>query len=197
MCVIVYKNKDAELNSDDILKMWSSNSDGAGLIVFTHQHVKVIKGMMKLSDLVEETRKYKNKDMLLHFRLATHGKVNRKNTHPFPIGKGRWLMHNGILSQYGSHGDLGRSDSEHFASEFSNLSSDALTRLLDSVSGKFAFIDGKDITLHGTFLDYKELKVSNTYFAPTSPRIHTSQNLQTQYGSQYVWGNYKNYGEEV
>lgn len=33
----------------------------------------------------------------VHFRLATHGTVNKDNAHPFDIGSNTFLMHNGIL----------------------------------------------------------------------------------------------------
>jgi predicted glutamine amidotransferase len=47
----------------------------------------------------------------IHFRLATHGKVTKQNAHPFAVGNGVFLMHNGVLrgDQYdcpkGKHSD--------------------------------------------------------------------------------------------
>ena len=39
--------------------------------------------------------------MLIHFRIATHGKVELDNCHPFKLNNRMVLIHNGIISGYG------------------------------------------------------------------------------------------------
>jgi len=54
-----------------------------------------------------------HKTWAVHFRYATVGKVD-DNCHPFDIGSGSWLMHNGTIDKLNvlHHG---RSDSWHLA----------------------------------------------------------------------------------
>ena len=43
-----------------------------------------------------------NHTMLIHFRIATHGKVELSNCHPFKLNNKMAIIHNGIISGYGS-----------------------------------------------------------------------------------------------
>ena len=50
-----------------------------------------------LEDLLKRLLKRKiDEEVIIHFRLATHGSVSIKNCHPFRIGD-YWFAHNGVL----------------------------------------------------------------------------------------------------
>jgi len=54
-------------------------------------------------------------DLIIHFRLATHGSISKKNCHPFFDERhGIWFAHNGVLP-IKSHDDM--TDSEIFFRE--------------------------------------------------------------------------------
>lgn len=68
-----------------------------------------------------DTRERQGKQLLLHMRIATHGGVTLKNTHPFRVGRRNlWLMHNGIISQHARTGDT-KSDTRRFAATMRSL----------------------------------------------------------------------------
>lgn len=111
MCLIMRLNQYSEplerWESDDIYRR---NSDGIG-IVYPDGTVPV-RTIPRDADhawsLVREVRG----PAVIHWRMATHGSVTTENVHPFRIGKGLQLVHNGILSGWG-HGTV--SDTRHYA----------------------------------------------------------------------------------
>lgn len=118
MCIAIYSFKGTEIPTDDILKTcFRNNSDGAGFAFNTDNHqVKIVKGFMDFDSFItsfhEYDKKYcfKNRGVLIHFRIATHGKINGGCCHPFPITanekhlkKLKFIsnyaaIHNGIIS---------------------------------------------------------------------------------------------------
>ena len=60
-------------------------------------------------------------DRAVHFRMATDGKINKANCHPFPLKNRGYLMHNGILSAYRTTKDSAKSDTRRFVEEFCNV----------------------------------------------------------------------------
>jgi hypothetical protein len=59
-------------------------------------------------------------DVAIHFRMATDGRVNKHNAHPFKLKNQSWLMHNGILSAYRTSKDDVKSDTRNFVETFCN-----------------------------------------------------------------------------
>ena len=118
MCIAIYSPKGTDIPCEDYLKAsWEENPDGAGFAFNTNQNqVKIVKGFMKWESFWEAFQKYsreqnfKDRGVLIHFRVQTHGGVNPECTHPFPIvddegclQKLEYLspyavIHNGIIS---------------------------------------------------------------------------------------------------
>lgn len=97
MCLIVQIPKGKKLDRWIIDSAAMYNPDGAGIMHSgqAEKWVNIKNGTLqsKLDELIDV-------DRAVHFRWATHGDVNHKNVHPFPIKNHGYLMHNGILSDY-------------------------------------------------------------------------------------------------
>lgn len=108
MCVAIYKPKRVNLPSLEILKQcWDANPDGAGFALLTggERAIEIHKGYMTWKQFVAAYEKYRlaefNGDLLLHFRIATHGGVSPGNTHPFSLTKDvKLLKHPNVRTNY-------------------------------------------------------------------------------------------------
>ncbi len=114
MCIICVKNKNSAMPSSDIItQMWESNPDGAGMCWSDGNKVHIEKGFMSLDKLLGRLNNLHDmlteSPVILHFRIATHGRISPQNTHPFPISdnikeltKRRYttdlaIAHNGVI----------------------------------------------------------------------------------------------------
>jgi predicted glutamine amidotransferase len=123
MCVICIKPENVKMPPKERLEsMFAANADGCGFMFSRKGKVIIRKGFMKLKHFEKALKQEKvtDKDVLImHFRIATAGSINPKNTHPFPISDNMnelralrteaelGLAHNGILSlEHDKHHDL-------------------------------------------------------------------------------------------
>jgi len=113
MCIIVIKPAGAKFPSKSILKeCFDNNPDGAGFMFPYRGKVEIFKGYMRFKKFYRALNVFDQDisfPVIYHFRIATTGKVNADNTHPFPISKVstdlcQWysvtdlaVCHNGIL----------------------------------------------------------------------------------------------------
>lgn len=189
MCVIVHKPAGEVISDFDLYDMWQANKDGAGLAFFRSDGAIVVhKGIMRLDDLCILMDKLTKVELVLHFRLATHGKTNRLQTHPFVItdtigdAKGTqavvWnkpvLFHNGIISGYGTEN---YSDTLEFTVKTLSQIPDLETQLdvLALVPGKYAVLGNGQVHLIGKFEKHGNLSVSNTYWKPSPIKMGTKK----------------------
>ena len=108
MCVAIYKPKRVNLPLLEILKQcWDANPDGAGFALLTggERAIEIHKGYMTWKQFVAAYEKYRlaefSGDLLLHFRIATHGGINSGNTHPFSLTKDiKLLKHPNVRTNY-------------------------------------------------------------------------------------------------
>ena len=96
MCIIVGKKKGVDLPSKTTLEnCFDNNSDGSGLAYVKNRKVVNEKGFMTIEALykrlMELNKQFdlKNKALLMHFRITTHGGTSKGNCHPFPISNSR------------------------------------------------------------------------------------------------------------
>jgi len=131
MCIIVYKPKGKKLPDIDILETcYENNPDGAGLMYKRKEFININKGFMTWKDFLNVYRSYnftKDDTFALHFRIATHGNIDKKTCHPFPVSdkisdlqsykfKTEFaIMHNGIISLEDESDEL--SDSQLFVKD--------------------------------------------------------------------------------
>lgn len=109
MCVAIYKPEGVKTPSLEVLKQcWDANPDGAGFalrIGGDKYAIEIHKGYMTWKQFVAAYEKYRLADfigdMLLHFRIATHGGISPGNTHPFSLTKDvKLLQHTNVLTNY-------------------------------------------------------------------------------------------------
>lgn len=129
MCIVITKEKYVSMPSNNTLRRcWQSNPQGAGYMYTDPTTRQVIgkKGFMKLDDFLKELSnpKLEKMNVVIHFRIATHGGVNSAATHPFPVSDKtddlnalEWtaragVAHNGIIPSYGTQ--KGLSDTQDF-----------------------------------------------------------------------------------
>ena len=117
MCIAIAKPIGVDIPNDDILiNCFNNNPDGAGFAFNHNNEVVIRKGYMKLKDFLDAFHKYdkkfnfKNRGVLIHTRITTHGGTNPQMCHPFPINSDEGalkkieycspfaVVHNGIIS---------------------------------------------------------------------------------------------------
>ena len=135
MCIIIAKMKNVEIPKKKILQTcWKNNDDGAGFMFENNGQVEIVKGLMTFEDfykkLTEYNKKYnfKNKNLVIHFRIGTSGGLDASKTHPFILSNDEkelnkthsfgnvGVAHNGILSNYTYNKKL--SDTQNFIKDF-------------------------------------------------------------------------------
>lgn len=187
MCLIIYKPQAVKIPSAMIKKAWTSNHDGAGIMVSMGDHFYFNKGFFSIKALLSELKKFEGHRVAIHLRLATHGAVTSVNCHPFVVDTRKirktngtakeLLMHNGILQAYG---DADSSDTWHFAREaLAPLAFKARDNILKAIPGKFCYGHNGKFNMYGM----EEHKESGCYVSNKHWDYSTKQ-----YGMDYDWG---------
>lgn len=104
MCVIIAKPADKSVSKDTLEKCWYINDDGAGIAWVEDGVLKIKKGFMSYENLISfwDSRSWDGIPMLIHFRISTSGKVDKKNTHPFwVVNDDLVFAHNGVFMELG------------------------------------------------------------------------------------------------
>ena len=137
MCIIVAKEKNIAIPTNDILEnCFNNNNDGVGLAYSYNNKIYFKKGIMTFKELTNyldklkenlKDRELKKVSMIIHFRIGTSGGINKEKTHPFIISNKYKLLnkldninldldlvmcHNGILSNFTYNKEL--SDTQNF-----------------------------------------------------------------------------------
>ena len=98
MCLAIYKPAGIEIPLKYLENGFGNHSDGAGMAWAVDGVLYTRKGMFKVEEVLEQYEKIKQYPALIHFRKATHGKVDAMNCHPFLFNDNKLaLIHNGIL----------------------------------------------------------------------------------------------------
>src|SRR6187402_2638487 len=105
MCIIVAKTLKAQHPDIETLRScWNRNPNGAGIAYpDVNGGISMVKGLMTFDDFMEAMKpllelKADGIFYVLHFRIATHGTVNKENSHPLCIRENKVaIAHNGVL----------------------------------------------------------------------------------------------------
>ena len=93
MCIIVAKPKNVTMPSMETLRnCFDNNHDGAGYMRANGETVTIKKGFMtwgEFEDAIAHEGDLTAYAVVMHFRIATHGKVQPSCCHPFPV-TGEW-----------------------------------------------------------------------------------------------------------
>ena len=124
MCIAICAPAGKVVEAPTLVTCHNSNPDGAGFAYIKDGKVELSKGFFKIGEFIPAYHKIAEKygqdnPMLLHFRIATEGKVNAANCHPFRV-KGGALVHNGMLWGTKAGLDAEFSDTRSFAQRLYN-----------------------------------------------------------------------------
>ena len=194
MCIIVSKPKGVEVPSIETLRnCFINNDDGCGFAYNHNGKVIIRKGFMTFEDFEKELATIpnkKDKGMVFHFRITTHGDSNGANTHPFPvtsnykklqaerISSDLAVAHNGIISCVNVSYKSKFSDTMVFTADILSTikeidanfyENEKYQELLKTLSGsKLSFINGEgDIVNIGSFVLHEGVTYSNSTYKVT------------------------------
>lgn len=107
MCVIVVKPADVSLTKREIKKCWKDNPHGGGFMYTAHGKLQVVKGFFTFRTFYSAfrcaERSFPMSTFVLHMRIATSGKLDEPNCHPFYVNRNIAVAHNGIFSDWTDH----------------------------------------------------------------------------------------------
>ena len=207
MCIAIYSLKGTEIPTDDILKTcFRNNQDGAGFAFNTdNNQVQIVKGFITFESFItafhEYDKKYcfKNRGVLIHFRITTHGGTSPNNCHPFPISENKKhlkklrfnsnyaVIHNGIITMTAStKSEL--SDTMLFIKDY-------LTRIS---SNKGWFFNNKNTELIEMLIDSKmailngngEIISTSGFHKGSDGNFYSNTSYKNTYLSLYDFGFY-------
>ena len=101
MCIIALTTKGKLVKKEKLLNMTKNNSHGFGISWIENGKVKTFKSMdskkfiERAIDIQSEF--YNDSEILIHCRIATSGKTNINNCHPFPVDNDTVFAHNGMF----------------------------------------------------------------------------------------------------
>lgn len=198
MCIIVAKDKKSKLPSMDTLETcFNHNSDGAGIMYVDKGQVVIDKGFMtfkelkkRLEVLYKKFDNFKNKALVMHFRIGTSGTNTRENTHPYCISDNYkelhktkvlcdlGVVHNGIINQYTPiKNKHNTNDTQEFIMKYLTpiynhyktfyKNKYILEGLEDITNSRLVFLDtNENLYYVGDFVEENGVKYSNTSYKP-------------------------------
>lgn len=165
MCLVLLKPATAKVDVEKHLEgVYDGNDDGFGAMWLEDGAVRFVKAVPKNFDDVLKLwydNKLDEKDVGVHFRFRTHGKVDDEHCHPYKIlgaaedGRDLYLMHNGVLSPWSNRAKGDESDTELMIREVLRplavkygdlLMQDIMVPMLEKTIGsgnKFLLLDSK------------------------------------------------------
>lgn len=109
MCIIVVKPPLVHLKKAILKTCYDNNPHGAGFAYPERDGSKVVieKGFFSFKSFWKAYRniQYMQLPMLIHFRVATSGKIDKDNCHPWRIDNNHAMVHNGVLSNIGKNSE--------------------------------------------------------------------------------------------
>lgn len=191
MCIIIVKPKGVEMPSEQILRnCQSSNRDGFGAMYRRNDGcIQIDKGYMSLQEVLtwreRNAERLRDTDVVMHFRLSTHGGVSQGNTHPFPITHNiedlrrlsfvcrRAIAHNGVLNEFGKAKST-LSDTMIFVKHLAGMTVETFVgSAISKQVGKFCYMNATDTIMFGQFNEEKGIFYSNYGFRTSGVSVYS------------------------
>jgi len=118
MCIIVAKPAGKTVTKDVLATCFKHNSDGAGFMYSDAGQLHIEKGFFKFEEFYKAYEGHAEKDVVMHFRIRTHGATDAENCHPFQISKNLAFAHNGVIRNVASKAQKDKSDTFVFNEEY-------------------------------------------------------------------------------
>jgi predicted glutamine amidotransferase len=185
MCIILVKPAGEGIPDYSLIeKCFKANPDGAGIMFRDCNHVHIDKGfmsphpLMEYLDTLEDDDEISARDVVIHFRLSTHGGISPECTHPFPISHSiddltslsincdAAIAHNGILYQYAPKKGTGISDTMIFVSEMARNGIDEKKHFMvkNGMGQKFTLMTIDHLFIYGDFIYDQGFYFSNSSY---------------------------------
>jgi hypothetical protein len=122
MCLAIYAPEGSRVSHGLVKRAWNNNPDGAGIMFLDETGLRIEKFLYYEKDLWEFYKSLliedvQDRDVVMHFRFATHGCADEVNCHPVEVLPGVGMVHNGIIHIDQKKEDP-RSDTRAFAEEY-------------------------------------------------------------------------------
>ena len=186
MCIAIMKSANKKISKSTLRRCYDANPDGAGFMYAEDKQLVVNKGYFTFKEFYKEYKPHGDKQVLIHFRIKTHGPIDKDNCHPFLVNSGLGFIHNGIINGYGSNIksdtiEFNESILQKIVSKHGNnsLFDDPMVELIENVIGysKLVFLDR-----HGNYTIMNEKKgnwndgvwYSNMSWKKPEPVKHTN-----------------------
>jgi len=103
MCIAILNTKGTTLKKQLLNNCWENNGDGAGILyIDNYNQLQTFKTLDSFDEFYENyisiKQTFGKRNILLHFRISTHGVINRDNCHPFIVDDNVGFIHNGMIS---------------------------------------------------------------------------------------------------
>ncbi len=212
MCVAIFKVKGRRVpTKQELQNCFRTNNDGAGFSWLDRRGSQKLfweKGFMSFRSFWKAFSKknFKKSDQIMvHFRITSHGKTSRGNTHPFPISNDfhemqelsgttdKLLMHNGILD-CGTTKEF--SDTMEFVKIISkfDIKEKDVRRLIGMARGnsKIAIMQGSTVYYWGDWIEENGVYFSNSSYEdkkkiPFYYSGYSNYNYHNYY-ERFAWG---------
>jgi len=103
MCLIIDQPRGHILTPYDVREIYRRNKDGFGVMWAEGGKVHTRRYLPRNEEqAVALYQRHAGRECVLHWRMATHGKVTLENVHPFMVSDDIAMVHNGVLWGYGS-----------------------------------------------------------------------------------------------
>ena len=122
MCIAIYLPEFKEISEETLKICNDANPDGFGFAFFNDKNELVLnkevdekKILRKIKVFPLVRKNFIHRPFLIHFRIATHGKISQRCCHPFKVDNDLVFCHNGVLPHsYGTTKDSKSSDTMMF-----------------------------------------------------------------------------------
>ena len=144
------KSANKKINKATLRRCYDANPDGAGFMYAEDKQLHVKKGYFTFKEFYKEYKPHGDKQVLIHFRIKTHGPIDKDNCQPFLVNNSLGFIHNGIISGYGSSSksdtiEFNESILQKIVSKHGNnsLFDDPMVELIENVIAysKLVFLD--------------------------------------------------------
>ncbi len=103
MCIAILNTKGTTLKRKTLNNCWENNGDGAGILyIDNYNQLQTFKTLDSFDEFYENyisiKQTFGSRNILLHFRISTHGTINKENCHPFIVDDNVGFIHNGMIS---------------------------------------------------------------------------------------------------
>jgi hypothetical protein len=215
MCIAILNPTKVTLKKNVLKTCWDNNKDGAGMLYLQNGVLTTYKEMDNFDAFYDHydwvRKKHKDSQIVLHFRISTHGKVDLENCHPFMVNEDWGFVHNGIISNAEKHVDY--SDTNMFNRNVLRklpkdwIHNDLMYELVCGYIGssKLLFLnkdneayiinEGWGVWDLGCWFSNKTYKQSNYYdFGGKSMLKHTPTTTTNAVSTKEDWGKWDDYG---